>query len=41
MEFLLKYDIEAPALIPAANDPLLRFFDYPEVSSPSRSSWAL
>ena len=34
MEFLLKYDIEAPALIPAANDPLLRFFDYPEVSSP-------
>lgn len=33
MEFLMKYDIEAPEQIAAANDPLLRFFDYPEASS--------
>ena len=32
MEFLLKYDVNAADLISAANDPLLRFFDMPEVS---------
>ncbi len=33
MEFLFRYDIEAPSIIPEANDLLLRCFDYPEASS--------
>lgn len=32
MEFLFKYDVNAADLIPTANDPLLRFFDMPEVT---------
>lgn len=34
MEFPFKYDIEEPDIAPGANDPQLRFFDYPEVSYP-------
>lgn len=34
MEFAFKYDVEEPDIAPGANDPQLRFFDYPEVSYP-------
>ena len=34
MEFLYKYDVEAADIIPTANDPMLRFFDMPEVTYP-------
>lgn len=34
MEFLFKYDVEEPDIAPSANDPQLRFFDFPEVSYP-------
>ena len=34
MEFLLKYDIEADTVVPSADDPLLRCFDFPEAAGP-------
>ena len=36
MQFELRYDEEAPQVLPAADDPWLRFFDYPEVTMPGQ-----
>lgn len=36
MEFLFKYDVNAAELVPQADDPLLRFFDMPEVTFPGQ-----
>ena len=36
MEFELRYDAEAPEVLPEANDEYFRFFDYPEVTMPGQ-----
>ena len=36
MQFELRYDAEAAQVLPEADDPLLRFFDYPEVTMPGQ-----
>ena len=36
MQFELRYDEEAPQVLPLANDPMIRFFDYPEVTMPGQ-----